>query len=352
MEINETTGKKNSKNSLFYIALLAVTGLLICICSGSYILYDYSVSPSGTGDEQRVFVVKPGQGFSSVTLALVKEKFVISPKKFKIYGALTGNDKKIKTGEYMLSPSMTTGQMISVLTSGKVCLYKLTIPEGYNIYQVAEVVASGGFSGSKEFLAAVNNKKLLKKLALNPEYATFEGYLFPDTYSFPRNVKPSEIIRVMVSRFKEIYKPEWEKRAEKIGLTMHEAITLASIIEKETGDARERPVISSVFHNRLKKRMRLETDPTVIYGIKDFDGNITRKHLRERTPYNTYKIKGLPPGPIANPGLKSIEAALYPAETDYLFFVSKKDTTHQFSTNIRDHINSVRKYQLRRKRKK
>jgi UPF0755 protein len=129
-------------------------------------------------------------------------------------------------------------------------------------------------------------------------------------------------------------------------------LTLASIIEKETGAPFERPLISSVFHNRLRKGMRLETDPTVIYGMKDFNGNLTRKDLKTLTPYNTYKIKGLPPGPIASPGLAAIEAALYPAETDYLFFVSKKDSTHQFSTNFKDHERAIRKYQLRRRKKR
>ncbi|PID40926.1 MAG: hypothetical protein CR984_00690 [Proteobacteria bacterium] len=133
-------------------------------------------------------------------------------------------------------------------------------------------------------------------------------------------------------------------------MNVHEVVTLASIIEKETGAAKERPLISSVFHNRLKKGMRLETDPTVIYGIPDFDGNIRRHHLETHTPYNTYKIKGLPPGPIASPGALAMEAALFPAETNYLFFVSKKDGTHQFSTNIGDHNAAVRKYQLRRKK--
>ena len=349
METKESPKKKSIIKSPLFIVMLAVIIMAGVACVGCYIFYDYSVSPSGIGDEERVFIVKPGQGFSSVTSGLVRNKLVTSPEKFKIIGALTGNDKKIKAGEYMLSPSMTPNQMIAVLISGKVCLYKLTIPEGYNVYQVAEVVEAAGFGDSRDFLVAVNDKKLLKKFALNPDYRTFEGYLFPDTYNFPHGAKPSDIIKVMVNRFNEIYNQSWVKRAEKIGLTIHEVVTLASIIEKETGDASERPLISSVFHNRLRKRMRLETDPTVIYGIKDFDGNLTRKHLREKTPYNTYRIKGLPPGPIANPGLKSLEAALYPAETDFLFFVSKKDTTHQFSTNIRDHINSVRKYQLRRR---
>ena len=139
-------------------------------------------------------------------------------------------------------------------------------------------------------------------------------------------------------------------RAKDLGFTVHQIVTLASIIEKETGAAFERPIISSVFHNRLKKKMRLESDPTVIYGIKNFDGNLTRKHLGTHTPYNTYKIRGLPAGPIANPGRASLEAALYPEKTVFLYFVSKRDTTHYFSTNLKEHNQAVRKYQLRRKK--
>jgi len=153
----------------------------------------------------------------------------------------------------------------------------------------------------------------------------------------------------MVDRFRSVYTPEWQQRTKNLGFTIHEMVTLASIIEKETGDASERPVISSVFHNRIRKGMRLESDPTVIYGIEAFDGNITRKHLSTPTPYNTYTQKGLPPGPIANPGKASIEAALFPADTSYLYFVARGDGTHQFSTDIRGHRQAVKQYQLKRK---
>lgn len=328
---------------LLVILLAGVAGI------GAYTIYSYSVSPAGDGSSETIFVVKPGQGFSSVCSSLVTEKLVKSPEKFKILGAVTGNDKKIKAGEYLLSASMTPSGILKVLTSGRVRLYSVTIPEGYNIYQVAETLSAEGLISKEAFLKAVFSRELMGKAGLSDSCESFEGYLFPDTYKFPKGITPWGIIKVMVARFRSVYVKSWVERAEALGFTVHEIVTLASIIEKETGDARERPIISSVFHNRLRKRMRLETDPTVIYGIKDFDGNITKKHLRERTPYNTYRIKGLPPGPIANPGMKSLEAALYPADTDYLFFVSKKDSTHQFSTNIRDHINSVRKYQLRRR---
>lgn len=331
-------------------ALLALVILIpgLFIAAGGYILYNYSDSPAGSGDSEVVFVVSPGQGFSIVSESLVKADIVKSPEKFKLLGSITGNDKKIKAGEYLLSSSMTPSEILGVLTSGKVRLYSITIPEGYNIYQVADVFSQAGIVNRDEFLKASTSPELLRQNGLSETNSSFEGYLFPDTYKFPKGIQAAEIIRVMLARFRSVYIKAWEKRGEELGFSVHEILTLASIIEKETGDAGERPIISSVFHNRLRKRMRLETDPTVIYGIRDFDGNLTKKHLREKTPYNTYRIKGLPPGPIANPGRKAIEAALYPAETDYLFFVSKKDNTHKFSTNIKDHINSVRRYQLRR----
>ena len=205
----------------------------------------------------------------------------------------------------------------------------------------------GGWGDRKTFLAMARDEAFAGKLGFNGK--TLEGYLFPETYHFPKHADIKTIITTMARRFKVNFKPEWKIAAKKNGFTIHQVITLASIIEKETGAGEERPLISSVFHNRLKKGMRLESDPTVIYGITGYTGNITRKHLNTRTPYNTYKIKGLPPGPIASPGLKSIEAALFPAKTNFLFFVSRKDGTHQFSTNIRDHNRAVRKYQLRKK---
>jgi len=177
---------------------------------------------------------------------------------------------------------------------------------------------------------------------------TFEGYLFPDTYYFPKEAGVEKIISTMVERFRAVFVPEWRERAIQLGFTVNQIVTLASIIEKETGTPFERALISSVFHNRLKKKMRLESDPTVIYGIKDFNGNLTRKDLKTVTPYNTYQIRGLPAGPIANPGRASLEAALYPEDTSFIYFVAKKDSTHHFSTNLKDHNRAVRKYQLGR----
>ncbi|MBW2471547.1 MAG: endolytic transglycosylase MltG [Deltaproteobacteria bacterium] len=214
------------------------------------------------------------------------------------------------------------------------------------MYQIADLVAGAGFAQNSDFITAATDAELARKNGISAE--TFEGYLFPETYFFPTKVSSETIASTMVKRFWKVFNSAWKERAEQLGFSIHQIVTLASIIEKETGAPFERPVISSVFHNRLKKRMRLESDPTVIYGLKNFDGNLKRIHLETPTPYNTYKIKGLPAGPIANPGTKSLEAALYPDDTKYIYFVSKKNKTHHFSTNLKDHNAAVRKYQLRR----
>jgi UPF0755 protein len=227
-----------------------------------------------------------------------------------------------------------------------VVLYRLTIPEGYTMLQIANLVDASGITGRDAFLTALSDRRLMAEQQIEAD--SYEGYLFPDTYFFPKGTTAEAIVATLVSGFRRVMTDQRLERARQLGMSIHEVVTLAAMIEKETGAAEERPVISSVFHNRLKQGMRLESDPTVIYGIDDFDGNITRKHLAEKTPYNTYRIKGLPAGPIANPGEAAIEAALHPADTDYFYFVARKDGTHQFSTNIRDHNRAVSKYQLNR----
>jgi UPF0755 protein len=178
--------------------------------------------------------------------------------------------------------------------------------------------------------------------------ASFEGYLFPETYSFARDTSAARMIAAMAERFHEVFTPAWREQARTLGLSLHAVVTLASIVEKETGVSAERPLISSVFHNRLKRGMRLETDPTVIYGLGDaFDGNLTRRQLETATAYNTYLIDGLPPGPIASPGRGALEAVLFPAETRYLYFVARGDQTHHFSATLVEHQAAVRRYQLR-----
>lgn len=328
--------------------ILPLIALLLFLAS-AYIFMDllfYADVPTGGDPVKKVVIVHPGQGFAATTLKLQEMGIIRSPLKFKLLALIKRQDKRVKAGEYLFSSAMTPNHILNTLVSGKVQLHRFTVPEGYNLSQVASVVAMAGFGTETDFLKAAYDPRLVKQLGIDGE--TFEGYLFPDTYYFPKKETPEKIISTMVKRFWVVFKPLWKDRADQFDLSIHQVVTLASIIEKETGAPSERPLISSVFHNRLKKRMRLETDPTVIYGITDFDGNLTRKHLSTKTPYNTYRIRGLPPGPIANPGAKALEAALYPADTRFLYFVSKKDRTHKFSTNIKDHNKAVRKYQLRR----
>lgn len=313
----------------------------------TYIYLDlvvYAGRPAGGEPVDHMVIVKHGQGFNAFSENLYQKGIIQHPYKFRMLAFVKRYETKIKAGEYTLSSAMTPERILDIIVRGKVNFYRLTVPEGYNLRQIAGVVEASGFGRREDFLSLATDADFVHQQGIDAE--TFEGYLFPDTYLFPKDEALEKIISTMVKRFWSEFKTEWKHRSEALELSIHEAVTLASIIEKETGVAVERPIISSVFHNRLKRNMRLQSDPTVIYGIKDFDGNISRKHLAQPTPYNTYIIKGLPPGPIANAGAESIEAALYPADTKYLFFVSKKDTTHQFSTNLRDHNRAVRKYQL------
>ncbi len=327
------------------ILLLAIAG----VAFGIYDMTQYPDRPDGTGADAPIVTIAPGEGFRAVATKLQDLGLIQSPLKFRLFARLSGAHRKIKAGEYQLYGTMTPRQLLDTLVEGKVLLYRVTIPEGYTLHQIAQTVAEAGFGDADAFYRLATDPDVVKAEKVDAQ--TLEGYLFPDTYYFPKGFAQAKIIDAMVQRFRESISDRWRARAKELGLTLHQVVTLASIIEKETGVPEERPLIASVFHNRLRRGMRLETDPTVIYGIANFDGNLTRKHLRTMTPYNTYLIKGLPPGPIASPGRAALEAALYPADTDYLFFVARKDGTHQFSSTLEEHQKAVRKYQLRRRRK-
>ena len=333
------------KKGLIFLAVIFVI-LMILSAGMATDLWLYANRATTKNTDTVVIQVDAGQPFKITTDNLYAQGLIQSPLRFNLIARLKGYDKKLQAGEYLISGSMSPLNILEKLKKGDVRLYKLTLPEGFNIYQIAELIEKAGFANKADFIKAATDAVLAQQKLDHAD--TFEGYLFPDTYFFPKNISVQKIITTMVDRFWSVFKPEWKKQAQVHGFTVHQVVTLASIIEKETGAPFERPIISSVFHNRLKKKMRLESDPTVIYGIKNFDGNLTRKHLATPTPYNTYRIRGLPVGPIANPGQASLEAALFPTNTPYIYFVSKKDRTHQFSTNLKDHNKAVRKYQLRR----
>jgi len=345
MPIIKIIHKKEKNNTMKqFILFFIFLSLISCLMAFTGIswLFIYAHTPAGQYQEKRIHI-QPGDNFQQLTYQLNHAKLIKKPMSFRLLGRITGVDTRIQAGEYVLNAAMTPFSVIDMLIQGKVALYKVVIPEGYSIIQIADTLHQLGIVSKTVFIDAATNPSFVRKFGLDA--TTFEGYLFPDTYYFPKAVSSEKVITTMVNRFSNILTEKWILRTKELNFSIHEIITLASIIEKETGKAEERQLISSVFHNRLKKNMRLESDPTVIYGISDFDGNITKVHLKTKTEYNTYTIKGLPPGPIANPGAKAIEAALYPSDTNYLYFVAKNDGTHQFSEKFKDHNSAVQKYQ-------
>jgi UPF0755 protein len=323
--------------------LIVCSYIAFCAASSLWLeLSHYVDRPAGEGRDL-IVMVSPGRDLAGIAAELSREGVIRSPLKFRVYARIKGLDRRIKAGEYLLSPGASPEKILKRLVEGHIHLRRLTIPEGLNLRQIAALVERSGLVSGEAFLAAAADPALIAEKKIPVQ--NIEGYVLPETYYFPKGASARELVRGMIRQFDAAFPPEWRKRAAELGLTLHQVVTLASIIEKETGAAFERTLISSVFHNRLRLGMRLQSDPTVIYGVPDFEGSITRKHLRHENPYNTYRVSGLPPGPIASPGLKAIEAALYPEETPYLYFVSRNDGTHVFSTSLEAHNQAVRTYQ-------
>jgi len=292
-----------------------------------------------------VFSVAPGETLGRIAERLEREKLVRSAFAFEMLARWREQESALQVGEYALSPAMAPDEILATIAQGRVVTYEMAIPEGFTVLQTAERVATGKFAERDAFLAVARSAEIAEKLGVEGE--TLEGYLFPETYRIPHGLSAEEIARVLVDHFLAVWR-ELEPQATAAGLSMREVVTLGSIIEKETSAPEERPLIASVFLNRIARGMRLETDPTVIYGIPDFDGNLRRRDLEDRSnPYNTYVIPGLPPGPIASPGRAALQAVLEPATSDYLFFVSRNDGSHVFSKTYREHVAAVNRYQRR-----
>ena len=323
--------------------ILILAGLLLLVIVLFFVRLSLSlITPAQKGGKEQVVVVKEGLSLKEVASELEKRKIITSKALFELWGEVVGSSRRIKAGEYRLSPEIAPIRILEILTKGSVITYSVTIPEGFTAEQIAEILDIKTLVGKQQFLSLANDPALLEQYGVTGP--SLEGYLYPDTYHLARGISASTAIDTMVNRFWEVVSP-LRKRAEDVGMKMEDVIILASIVEKETGLAEERPTIASVFLNRLKRGMRLESDPTVIYGLKDFDGNLTREDLMKATRYNTYIIRGLPPGPIANPGLEAIKAVLFPAKTDYLYFVSKNDGSHHFSRTLSEHNKGVQIYQ-------
>lgn len=316
-----------------------VFSVIVFGCAGIFCVYLYQ--PYGVLP-QEIHIPK-GTPTPSIIQTLVEKNVISNPTFFKIYLTLARKLKKIRAGDYVFPTTNTPLEVASMLQTGDFKRYRITLIEGWNLKQMATYLQDIQFANAEKFLNLCFDPEFIRELGF--EGKSLEGYLFPDTYEiyFPRDER--ELIVKFVHRFGEIYSPAWRQRTQEMGWSLKDIVTLASIVEKETGVPEERPLVASVFHNRLQRKMPLEADPTVIYGLPSFSGNLTRRDLETPTAYNTYTLPGLPSGPIANPGKASLEAVLYPAKSDYLFFVSKNDGSHHFSTNMRDHGMAVRRYQ-------
>jgi UPF0755 protein len=287
--------------------------------------------------------VEPGESFSAVVRKLGEHKIIVNEKLFLLWARLAGLERKIHWGLYRFELPLPPGEILNRMVLGKGLFHKITIPEGLTIKEIAELLASGDIIDRERFLIEAANPEILASLGLDGK--GIEGYLLPNTYYWTPQIPEKDIIMTMAEQFQKVFYPLMEGQSHRMRMTPHEIITLASIIEKEVGVESERPLVSAVFHNRLKLKMPLQSDPTVIYGLKQFTGNLTRKHLQTPSPYNTYWIPGLPPGPICNPGLSSLKAALNPARVPYLYFVSKNDGSHLFSETLEAHNRAVKLYQ-------
>ena len=286
--------------------------------------------------------VEQGEPLSVVIRKLHDHRVIANERLFSLWARFTGVEKKIHWGLYRFDARLPPREVLDRMVLGKGVFQSVTIPEGLTVDEIGDLLAKMQVADREKFLAEARNLEVLMLLGLKEQ--GLEGYLFPSTYYFTPSTPERDIILAMAEQFRKVSQPLLE-RGRAVSFTPHEIVTLASIIEKETGVEAERPLVSAVFHNRLRLHMPLQSDPTVIYGLKDFNGNLTRKNLNDPSPYNTYRIQALPPGPICNPSVSSIKAALHPAEVPFLYFVSKNDGTHLFSDNVEAHNRAVKIYQ-------
>lgn len=292
------------------------------------------------GDGKRVYglTVPKGAGFAQIAQELERQRIVRSALHLRVLGRLRGLDRRLQPGDYRLSDAMKPGEILQKMASGVTDACKFAVPEGYSIFQVAELAEKQGLFGRDEFLKVCRDKQLLSELGLDTK--SVEGYLYPGTYLVGFHMDERGLVSEMVREFRH-RTATLESLVSGTGLSLHQVVTLASMVEKEAVVPEEKPLIASVFRNRLKLGMPLQSDPTAIYGVRAFGGTVTKQDLQRQSPYNTYRVKGLPPGPIGNPGLDAIKAVLQPARTDYLYFVARKDGTHQFSRTLQEHNRGV-----------
>jgi len=326
--------QRNPKQWLTAAAILPLIPVFVFL----FYLQFLDSSP-GNGKKAVILEFPPGITMNRISSELKKNHVISNGFFFSLHARLEGSDLKIKAGTYRFTDGMSPREILRKLVAGDVYAYRFTVPEGYSIYQIAELLDKRGIFKKDSFLHRCFDSDLLEELGIKERSA--EGYLFPSTYEIPPNMDEATLIRTMVRKFRAVYLNSYSRRAEKQMLSLHKLLTLASLIEKEAIVPQERPLIASVFLNRLKIKMPLQSDPTAVYGLRAFAGRISRQDILRKTPYNTYLVPGLPPGPIGNPGEGAVEAVLTPAKTRFLYFVAKNDGTHHFSTSLPEHNRAV-----------
>jgi len=298
-----------------------------------------------TDGDVTTIIIPRGASLAKVSEILEENGIIEKPGLFKTILRLTGGSTRVRAGEFRFRKHMRTIDALVVLYHDEPIVYHVTIPEGWTVRQISELLAAQNLINKMRFLELSLTESAARKYGITAP--SLEGFLYPDTYDFSKIDGEDRVIERMVQRFLQVYERELKGEAANKKMSLLDLVTFASIVEKETGNASERELVSSVFHNRMKKKMRLQSDPTTIYGIPDFNGNLTRAHLLSYSPYNTYVIPGLPKGPIASPGLASLRATLRPAQTNYLYFVANKKGGHVFSETYTQHVRYVNSYQKR-----
>ncbi len=315
--------------------------VIVLLCLIGVGTYSYSIFNQKYQGPDATFIVENGDTFGKINQRLYNQGFIANTRFFHYFTKYKNEMTKFRAGSYTISSGSTMTQVLHSLVHGQPNLSSITVPEGKNMYEVAKILSAANITDEKEFLEIVQNPEVISQF--NIAASSLEGYLYPETYRFAPQTPAKVVVKTMIDLFnRKVASLNFDHPF----LNKHQVIILASMVEKETGAKSERPAIAGVFTNRLKKKMRLESDPTTIYGIwSRYTGNIKKSDLQEVTPYNTYKIPALPQGPIANPSLEAIQAVLNPESHEFLFFVSKNDGTHVFTKNYGDHTQAVDSFQ-------
>jgi len=290
--------------------------------------------------------IAAGEPFRVTAAKMQAAGLVPSARALTLWARFKGVDRQIQQGAYQFGELLTPIALVEKMRSGEAMVIHVLLPEGATARDLASILERDGLGPAPTFASLTHDPAFARSLGVSAD--GLEGYLFPDTYFFSPLDSAQRILGMFVARFHQVFTPDLAAEAERSGFTVHQIVTLASVIEKETGREDERPLVSAVFRNRLRHGMPLQADPTVIYGIENFDGHLTRRDLQTPTPYNTYIEPGLPPGPIANPGRSSLVAALRPADVPYLYFVARDDGSHEFNSSLAEHNRAVNRYQRSR----